>query len=145
MPIFMVGYPYSPLILALGCHLPIPDVHSTHNYHNCPFLFLACIFADPVSSKNRHPRKWASRKLISTQIYMYTPPYLCLHKHGHPDANIYGEYGYPTMKIGITFWCPYLQSIWVHLCESGTKLDILMSASFHFHRLADINIRSTIN
>ena len=25
------------------------------------------------------------------------------------------------------------------------KLDILMSASFHFHRLADINIRSTIN
>jgi len=25
------------------------------------------------------------------------------------------------------------------------KLDILMSSSFHFHRLADINIRSTIN
>ena len=66
----------------------------------------------PVSSENRHPRKWAPRCLY-------------LHEYGHPNAYIYGEYGHPAVKIGITLRCPYLQWIWAS-CWSGTKLGILM-------------------
>ena len=59
----------------------------------------------PVSSENSHPRKWASRMPIFTQIYAPRCPYL--REYEHPDAQIHGEYRHPVVKIGIPHGCLY--------------------------------------
>ena len=108
---------------------PAANTSGTTHWHTI-FQYWKCIQQTMIKNHSSFFFFLAYILLIRCQAKIGTPnnghpgcPFSC--KYRHPDAHIYGEYGHPTMKIGLTFWCTYLQRIWVPWCESGTKFSIL--------------------